>query len=377
MTAPSPLRTQFFDPLTDEGESKLKAFAAALCGGQVPPDIDLLMDPGFFLAARALIERKDRRVQYALMSDAAGPVAMLPIEIGSERNLPGVYVSLFRHPARLTGVGVICADERLEDALAALFEAVQANWPDVVGVSLTDLDTASPLYRAICKVQSSGPRLEREARSLLYLDLRDYPTIDAYYDSRSRHYKKNFRSGRNRLNKMGGYTFSTDGPNGPWQFDDMRRIDEKTWRARDKEGDIPRLMLEMCKTMSALAATPSESQLYALSFEGQPISMYYSLIRSNVQYVFKNTFDPEFSNVSPSVVAFHHVVETAIDAGVERMELMAGNEYARPWATHERVLSNDVLFFRTIKGRAAHLAATGARKMRDIVRKPATDPNRG
>ncbi|MEO1140135.1 MAG: GNAT family N-acetyltransferase [Pseudomonadota bacterium] len=372
------LSVDFADPLVAADAQDVRAFHAELKKHPELASPDLIADPEFVFVVENFYRDAARKVLYALVCKGGKPVSMFPVEIGPEKNLPGEYFSLFRHQTRLSDVGIACPQDAIEGSLSCILDAMRQRWPKVAGFSLMGLKTDSPSYAALTSLLKDCPRLEREAKLQLYIDLDEFDSIDAYYDSRGRNYKKNFRSARNRLNKMGGYTYSADGPDGPWTFEEMARIDALTWRADEKEGETPKMLLQMCERVSALAASPEKSQLCALAFEGQAISMYYSLYFGDVKFVFKNTFDPEFSHVSPSVVAFHHVVEAAIEAGARRMELMAGNAYARPWANRERFLSDDVLFFKSARGRAAHLAVTGTRALRDIVKgTPATTAKGG
>ncbi len=356
----------FADPLVDGDAARIRAFHARLTDRPGVAEPDLVSDPSFLFVAEEFLRRSPRKPVVALVERAGAPVAIIPMEYGPEKNLPGEYVSLFRHPTRLSGACLTCAPPDLPAALSATIDALCRQRPKAVGFSLVGLEIDSDLHAAASGIFAYNPTLGREEKILYHIELAPDATPDDFYDGQPRNYKKHFRLGRNRLDKAGGYTYTEDGPDGPWTFADMARIDAMTWRADEKEGDKPKLLLRMCERL-AQAHPPEQSHLGALVFEGKPIAMYYAIRSGPVSYVLKNTFDPDYSHYSPGIVAYHHAIEHGIRAGAHRFELMSGNQYAHSLANRERRLSDDVVFFRNARGRSAHLAVTASRKMRDIA----------
>lgn len=365
------LDVEFVDPLDPAGLERLRAFFAQLKQQPKFVDVDLFDSPDVVLVAEEFLKDSTTQTRYALISAGPEPVSMFPVQIGPLPNLPGTYLGLFRHPTRLCSVGVTCDGADLRASLHAIVSAMRATWPEALGFSMIglDMDRTDAEYATLMSLLKDASRLQRPSKLLLYVDLTDFKSLDEYYDSRSRHYKKNYRSGRNRLKKMGAFTYADTGPDGPWSFEQMGEIDTKTWRAEKKEGETPRMLLRMCERFSKLAETPEQTQLCALEQDGKPVSMYYSLYSGPVKYCFKNTFDPEYWQCSPSLVAFHHMVGDAFEAGAERIELMTANAYARPWANRERAICDDVMFFPTLRGRLAYFGVTAARGLNAVLRR--------
>lgn len=362
------LSVEFVDPTLPAGADQVRAHAGDLAGSGADAGAELVRKPGFFFAAAPFFKTDARDIRFALVRERNHPRAMLPLEIGRERNFPGTYFQIYQHPTKLSGTGVTCADDRLEEVLQGVFSRLRAEWSDAVGVSLVGLDEASKLYDAVRRLFRQELLLKREPKVQYYIDLAEYPTAADYLASRSGNYKKNLKRAHRKMEEAGGFSISTEGPDGPLSFEDIRRIDQKTWRAREKEGDTPARMLDMCEKLADLAEAPEDRELYALEMNGKPVSLYFTLTQAGVKYGFKNTFDPDYAEYSPGHVAFHHLVETAIERGLRRVELLSGSAYMGRLANRERQLSEDVIFFRTIRGRGAYVAAKGARKLRDLVK---------
>lgn len=361
------LNIVFLDPLLEEDANRIRSFHAQLKQHPELSKPDLLSDPEFLFVADEFIRQGSRKVLYALLNRDEKPVSMIPIEFGPEKNLPGEYISLFRHPTKLSGTGVCCPATEIQASLAATLQEIQQLRPKAVGFSLIGLDTASALHSELLTLLHDCPTLKREPKIQYCIDLKDYSSIEDYYNSRSKNYKKQVRSSRNRLSKSGEYSYSGKGPQGQWTFDEVARLDAMTWRADEKEGETPKLLLRMCERLAALADVPENSKLSALVLNEEPISMIYSLRVGDITYGFKSTFNPEFAYFSPGMVSFYHFIQYGIESGSQRIELLSGNSFFQPLANQERYLSDEIVFFKNSRSRAAHLAVTSTRKMRDIA----------
>ena len=359
---------EFVDPTSDGGAKTARDFATGLLGSETAAGRNLVQNPGFFFTGKSFFDVRTRDVRYALLSENEERLAMLPVEIGPEPHLPGRFFRIYQHPTKLSGTGVIAPEDRLPDVMRAVLAALRQNWPDALGFSLVGLDRESPLYAALCENLRLDLRLEREAKVQFYIDLAEYRDADAYLASRSNNYRRGLKRAIKKLDEAGGFTITTEGPDGPWSFSEFRAMDQKTWRAREKEGETPRRMLEMCERIAELAESPQDREMYALEMMGRPVALYFTLSQAGVKYGFKNTFDPDFSEFSPGIVAFHHLIETALERGLSRVELLSGSEYIGRWANRHRLLSDDIVFFPTVRGRSAYLAAKTARRLRDLLK---------
>ena len=84
-------RIDFVDPTTPAGQQRVRDHAAALFGPEGERGADLTERPDFFFAAEYFLGSSPRMIRYALLTDPGMPVAMIPVEIGRETNLPGSF----------------------------------------------------------------------------------------------------------------------------------------------------------------------------------------------------------------------------------------------------------------------------------------------
>jgi len=327
----------------------------------------------FFYAASPFFALGRRKTLFAIVSEDNKTIAMVPVEVGAESHLTGQYFSVFRHPSGLTRSGLICPEHRLEEVIAAVFKALREKYPKAVGVSLEGLNSDGALVAILLNTFAGHDLLPRASKKQFFLDLTAFERPEHYLATRSHNLRRSIRRGRKKLEALGPCGFAASGSQGPWTFDDIRRMDQKTWRARPREGDIPKLMLEMCENLSMLPDNPQNCLIRALTINETPVALYFSIIDQGVSYGFKNTFDPDFAEASPGIVAFLSFVEDTMQQNVERIEFMTGSAYLKPFANRERSLRQDVIFFPTLSGRTAYVAAKSARVLRNALKARAED----
>jgi len=367
------IETRFVQFADGQNRDELLTFWNALRASVDGADADLRSDPDFLFAAGGLLNKRKDMISFALLSRDGAPIAMFPIEQIKDAKIPGRYFSIMHHPSNLSEMAVLSRPDDMLPACKALVQALRKKSPSVAGFAMEGIDMACPLHAALLQILPQGMVLARDPKPQYFVDLEGYQSIDDYFSSRSANFRKTIKRGRSRLEKLGGYDFGTAGPDGSWSLADIRELDKLTWRAAEKEGDTPELLLQFVeKTMADIDARAAHNIRF-VSIEGKPVASYFVTQYGEVVYGIKSNFNPEFSAASPSVVAFYHLVDEAIQAGASRIELLNGNAYSKPWSNNARQLARDIVFFNNMRGRAIYLSAKAAKAGKEILKRPSVD----
>jgi CelD/BcsL family acetyltransferase involved in cellulose biosynthesis len=89
------------------------------------------------------------------------------------------------------------------------------------------------------------------------------------------------------------------------------------------------------------AAAGGRLRLFFLRLDEAPIAFIFALQQAGVLYLMKGGFDPALSRMSPGQLLLERVIERAFTTGLDRIELLGGEEaYKLAWTdtVHERVL---------------------------------------
>ena len=88
------------------------------------------------------------------------------------------------------------------------------------------------------------------------------------------------------------------------------------------------------------AAARDRLRLYFLRLDRSPIAFYFGLEQQRILYLLKGGFDPAYARFSPGMLLMERLIARAFEGGLDRIELLGGNEpHKLRWtsSSHERL----------------------------------------
>jgi len=109
-------------------------------------------------------------------------------------------------------------------------------------------------------------------------------------------------------------------------------------------------------------------RLYTLYAARRPVASVYGIVRGSTFFYYQSGYDPAWAQKSVGLVLLARTVEDAFAEKLEDFDFLRGNEaYKAQWARAER-WTIQMRLFRGARGRAARVAAAGARTARETVK---------
>lgn len=349
-----PVTTRFLKPF-DPVDRPVFEQAWSVLSGDLPANSDpLKTNINLVWASEKLyLARGGKPPVFALIEENGIPLGLLPLRVHIDAKLGGKFVAIHEHPARLSGAGVLVKKGELDRVVTAMVRDARKKWRATSGFYLEGLEPSSALYSAL--VEAVGPfrMIARTPKREYYIDLSDCTTVEDFSRAKSRNYRKNVSRGLKRLSEDGGYEYHRALPGEQNSFDQLAEIDRQTWRAREREGDLPATLIEFCRGLQNGIGDVAEGRIEAIEFNGKPIAMLYSLQVGDRLYGLKHTFDPEYTSYQPVMVLMQHTIEEAINNDVRYIEMLTGSTHATTWAANAHDLSQDVVYFASPLGYAS------------------------
>jgi len=165
-------------------------------------------------------------------------------------------------------------------------------------------------------------------------------SVAAWRSGVTRNARKQLRRRHNRLADAGHATFSLCAT--PAEVEAAHAALVRLHRARraslGEEGGFrsERYVAFHAELMQALLAR-DELRLGVLALDGQPIAVEYAFAARGTLAFFQSGFDPAHATLAPAHLLMHWMIESSIEAGVGRIDLLKGDyDYKRAYATDTR-----------------------------------------
>jgi CelD/BcsL family acetyltransferase involved in cellulose biosynthesis len=235
--------------------------------------------------------------------------------------------------------GVLAEDDELTaHALAALATH------GVSRLELSYVDRQDPLAGAVRRHAAAHGELlvERVMLHAPYIEL-DGSLAD-YRARRKSSFKADLRRRNRRLSEQGEVRL--DVRDGSRELGRLLaegwELEASGWKDRLATAVVARTeTLRFYAEVARHAAERGRLRLFFLRLDETPIAFIFALQQRGVLYLMKGGFDPARSRVSPGQLLLERVIEQAFAIGLDRIELLGGDEaYKLAWAdaVHERVL---------------------------------------
>ena len=235
--------------------------------------------------------------------------------------------------------GVLAEDDELTAHAVAALAA-----HGVSRLELSYLDREDPLAGAVRRHAAAHGHLlvERVMLRSPYIELDG--TLAEYRARRKSSFKADLRRRNRRLGEQGEVRLDVrDGSR------DLARLLAEGWELegsewKDRLGTAVVARTETRRFYAEIArraAARGRLRLFFLRIDEAPIAFIFALEQGGVMYLLKGGFDPARGRMSPGQLLLERVIEQAFTSGLDRIELLGGDEaYKLAWTdtVRERVL---------------------------------------
>ena len=235
--------------------------------------------------------------------------------------------------------GVLAEDDELT---AHALTALAAD--GVSRLMLSYVDREDPLARAVRRHAAAHGQLlvERAMLRSPYIELDG--TFADYRARRRSSFKADLRRRNRRLGEQGEVRLDVRDGSG-----ELARLLAEGWELeasgwKDRFGTAVGARTETLRFYAEVArraAGRDRLRLFFLRLDEAPIAFIFALQQGGVLYLMKGGFDPARGRMSPGQLLLERVIEQAFTTGLDRIELLGGDEaYKLAWTdtVHERVL---------------------------------------
>ena len=239
------------------------------------------------------------------------------------------------------------------EAVIAIFQAIQAldRWTTL---DLTDLPASSVLHRTVLAQLAT----RHDQCSSLLLP----PTRDGLLQHLSKRQRANLRQAHSRMQKAGGALLEVAKPETLTEFlEDLFRLHASRWVRTGQPGVLAD---EKVKAFHR-KATPELLargilRLYRLRLKNQTLAVLYALFGESTVFCYLQGYDPDFAALSPGTYLMFAVMEDAIVSGMNKFDLLRGEErYKQHWRAEGEATCR-IQSFRSLKSDSSRLNSIAA-----------------
>jgi CelD/BcsL family acetyltransferase involved in cellulose biosynthesis/GNAT superfamily N-acetyltransferase len=175
---------------------------------------------------------------------------------------------------------------------------------------------------------------------------------DTFFSSRSKRFRKNLRTKKNKLDKFGPYTIEKVTYFDKSLIDIIARVSENSWKKNiDKTISYSNQTGNFFAGLSKLADERKWLSIWLMKIDGRAAAYEYHLNYENKDFALKADYDEQFAELSPGSILDRHVIENAFKEEKNEYDLGSGSAfYKTNWADHMRSHTNIFIFKNNTKG---------------------------
>lgn len=315
----------------------------------------------------------DQSVHVLVCEDATGLGGILPIFVETRRvhGLPRRIVSpVTEIYSNRCGFVVRELGEALFEMLLKHLFTETPGW-DTLKLTLVEGSVSDDLLRRLCA--RYGHTVERSgSQHSPYFDLDG--TWETYFAALPKKFRWTLRSSEKRMRAEGelAYREVTGGAELDRFLDAVHEIEQGSWK--EAAGTSLTANEYQERFHRAFAYRASERGWFRgqlLELNGEPIAYIYGLVFKGVFQDFKESFKEARRDFSPGHVLKMLALERLYERGVRTYDFMGLAEpYKLRWADRQYTRSTYCVYHRTLRGRTARWATSGARLLKSAIRRP-------
>ena len=188
----------------------------------------------------------------------------------------------------------------------------------------------------------------------------------AWYESRSKKTRKNYRHSLNTMAETGKMQFRLLSPEEPLEpvLQRLSVLKRKWLTERDQESD---LFIEDTSALERLVDTLARARLlriFVLESDDRVVAISVNFVQRETMMAFLTTYDPDFGRASPGVVLMIDYIRWSLDNGLKMVDFLCGGEAFKERFATEAVTLQSALGARTFLGRLAMMTDGLRQKIR-------------
>lgn len=217
------------------------------------------------------------------------------------------------------------------EAMGSIFQAI-AELPSWTTLDLTDLSANSVLRRTSVATSAT----QHDTCSVVRLP----QTREQLLQLLSKRQRANLRNARSRLNRTGGGQVEiATADTLPEFLEDLFRLHTTRWSQSGQPGVLADERIKSFHRLSSPGLLAKGIlRLLRLRAQDRTAAVLYTLLSGDTVFCYLQGFDPEFSYLSPGTQLMFWAMESAVDSGACKFDLLRGEEgYKRHWRAHTEV----------------------------------------
>jgi CelD/BcsL family acetyltransferase involved in cellulose biosynthesis len=297
----------------------------------------------------------DRPLAVTGCRDAAGKlVAILPLYL-AERGPVRMLRFIGHGPADQLGPACAPEDRRATaDAFRRLLEERRGQWNVLLAERLAPSEGWAGMLGATVVHREESPTLHVGGRS-----------FDEYLASRSKNFREQVRRRARKLAREYEVEFRlSDAERLDTDLDTLFRLHDARWAGTEEDTsafDEPRRLFHAAFARHAVER--GWLRLWVLEADGEPVACWYGFRFARIDWYYQSGRNPDWERQSVGFVLMARTIAAAFDDGMLEYRLLRGGEgYKDRFASDDPGIET-VALTRGVIGRAALLAAKGARSM--------------
>lgn len=319
------------------------------------------------------VDRDRRELRIGLIWKGETLIAVVPLAISRWKGLRLLEWAA----ASYTDYGnILLAPECSQSALTRLWGQISA----VGGFDIAFLNRLLPDAAARGLVAPEPPvgiRLRRNHRQeVSHRVAGTWANGAAWFDGLSKKTRKNYRHGRNTLEKSGKLEFRLlppDEPLGPL-LQRLSLLKRKWLEARERQSQLFDAEAVALAAMVDTMRLAGVLHVFVLECDGKMIAVSINFVQHGTMMAWVTTYDPDFGAASPGQILMMDYIRWSLDNGLGMVDFLCGGEAFKERFATQSVVLESVLGIRTLQGSVASLVDRTRQTIRAIRSRRAVPP---
>lgn len=200
----------------------------------------------------------------------------------------------------------------------------------------------------------------------------------AWFDSRSKKTRKNYRHGLNVLGQEGRIQFRLLAPDEPLApiLDRLAVLKRKSLAEQGRESELFEQEASQLAALVGVLRRAGVLHIFVIECNGTMIAVSINFVQHDTMMAFITTFDPDFGRASPGMILMMDYIRWSFDHGLKVVDFLCGAEAFKQRFATRSVTLQSFLGVRTLRGSLANLADHARQSLRSMQnRRQAVQPD--
>jgi CelD/BcsL family acetyltransferase involved in cellulose biosynthesis len=326
----------------------------------------IFQSPEWIAAWWDTVPDRDRRaLRIGLIWNGEELVAVVPLAIGRRKGLRFLEWAA----ASVTDYGdILVAPECSAAALKRLWIELSASGGfDLIYLYHLQPDAAA--HMMIAPESGEGARLRLNHREeVSHRVAGTWTSGKAWFDSRSKKTRKNYRHGLNVLGQEGTIQFRLLAPDEPLApiLDRLAMLKRKSLAEQGRESELFETEASQLAALVDVLSRAGVLHIFVIECNGTMIAVSINFVQHETMMAFVTTFDPDFGRASPGMILMMDYIRWSFDHGLTVVDFLCGAEAFKQRFATQSVTLQSFVGVRTLRGSLANFADHARRSFRTL-----------